>query len=65
MQHIFMAGPFLLAQWKDLIDPNLPTITISGTLGNPYVNLMSTRLVYRELKFIYRSDRSDRTYVYN
>ena len=40
-------------------------ITISGILENPYVKLMSTRLVHRELKFIYRSDSSDRTYVYS
>ena len=36
-----------------------------GEFGNPYVKLMSTSLEHRELEFIYRSDRSNRTYVYS
>ena len=33
--------------------------------GNPYVKLISTRLVHREFEFIYQSNRSDCTYVYS
>ena len=40
-------------------------IATSGNSENPYVKLMSTRLVHRELGFIYRYDRSDLTYVYS
>ena len=46
------------------IDMAALSITISGNLENPDVKLISTRLLTRRLKFIYRSDRSDRAYVY-
>ena len=41
------------------------SITISVNLENPYVKLMPTRLLTRRLKFIYRYNQSDHTYIYN